>query len=279
MMNAFLRCCNPASKPFGLALAISITLLSGLMQAQTLTPVQQAIVNAARNASGASQASHTSITWNGVTKSTWQTDTYGGDGQRMRNAINRFATWRASNGLKSIPNSLVTAMQSDLLPTYTGTDSTNLVNQIIYVYDSTTVRCLCKFATPQTDEQTLAFLGIRAQCREWVDTVVIRAGGTPRAYNSAGIQAVAANFRPGMGLFFPSIPHATLITDLFRSPNGSVQFRIAEANWGTGWRNPSGMVPWLRALQNTRYFDWLGNNTCRLSGTTTTYFCQVVSFQ
>lgn len=108
---------------------------------------------------------------------------------------------------------------------------------------------------------------------------MINAGGTPRTYGT-GIQYTPANFRPGMGLFFPNIPHASIITDIFRNADGSAkQFKIAESNWGRGWSNPPGMAPWNRTLQNTRTLDWLGSNTCRVPGTTNTFACQVVSFQ
>ena len=38
------------------------------------------------------------------------------------------------------------------------------------------------------------------------------------------------------------------------------------------------MVLWQRTVQNTRYMDCLGNNTCRDSVTLKTYTCQVVNF-
>jgi hypothetical protein len=244
-------------------------------QAQSLTPVQQAIVRAARNVSGASPASQTSLYWNGRTWSTWQTDTAGGDGQRMRDAIKRFATWRNANLGKPVPASLIAAMKADVY-TYPGSYGAVLVNRIISQYDTKQALCRCSLVPPQTEDQTLAFLGVRAQCREFVDTTVIKAGGTPRAYG-VSVQTAAKNFRPGMGLFFPNIPHASIITDIYYNPNGSVTFRIAESNWGTGWTNPSGMVPWERTLQNVRTLDWLGNNTCRTGNSN--YTCQVVSFE
>jgi hypothetical protein len=258
------------------ALVITAVFCGGLMQAQTLTRVQQAIVNATRNASGPSPASHVNFIWNGAIKSGWLTDMAGGDGARIRTAINRYAAWRPTHVFQPIPSTLITAMKNDVAATYRGTDGINLVNQITYMYDLAMITSMRIVAPPQTDEQTLTFLGIRQQCKEWADMIVIKAGGTQRPYGS-GIQTSSANFRAGMGLFFPGIPHASIITDVIRNSNSSIQFRIAESNWGTGWGNPSGMIPWNRTLQNIRVLDWLGNNTCRIGSTN--YTCQVVSFE
>lgn len=253
---------------------------SGLLHAQALTPVQQAIVNASRNVSGPSPASQTTFTWNGrLWTGPWQTDIAGGDGKRMLNAIKRFAAWRISNMGKSIPSTVTNGMQSDLSPTYAGSYATQMINRITNQYDTKTAACRCPVAAPQTEDQTLPFLAIRQQCKEWVDVTVIKAGGTPRAYGT-GVQTNPTTFRAGMGLFFPKIPHASIITDISYNSNGTVRaFKVAESNWGVGWSNPGGMVPWSRTLQNVRSLDWLGNNTCRATGTTTTYACQVVSFQ
>ena len=201
----------------------------------------------------------------------------------MRTAIKRFAQWRSANQKKSVPTSLITSMKKDL-STYRDPYGTQLVNRIINQYDTKQALCRCSLATPQTDDQTLTFLGIRQQCREWVDVIVIRAGGTPRLYNTSGIQTDPKKFRAGMGLFFPSDPqHASIITEIAYNSNGSVnRFKIAESNWPSSpglWTNPPGMVPWERTLQNSRSLDWLGNNKCRVTGTTKTYACQVVSFE
>ena len=215
-----------------LVLALLAIAVQPSVQAQSLTPVQQAVVNSARNVSGAAPASQTTFTWKGKNWSTWQTDTASNDGLRMRNAIKRFAIWRSANLGKLVPSTLITAMKSDV-NTYPGSYGALLVNRIISQYDTKQALCRCSLAPPQTDDQTLTFLGIRQQCREWVDVTVIKAGGTPRAYG-VGVQSDPKKFRAGMGLFFPNIPHASIITAVIFNPNGSVkQLAIAESNWGS----------------------------------------------
>lgn len=77
----------PHPSPF----AVTMAFVASRASAQTITSDQQPIVNAARGVFWFIACLPMSLTWNGVTKSTWPTDSAGGDGQRMRNAILRFA--------------------------------------------------------------------------------------------------------------------------------------------------------------------------------------------
>jgi hypothetical protein len=53
-----------------------------------------------------------------------------------------------------------------------------------------------------------------------------------------------------MGMYWPSMPHASIITDILWSAAGQpVKAMVAEANYGVGWVNPNGEVPWSRVVE------------------------------
>lgn len=104
---------------------------------------------------------------------------------------------------------------------------------------------------PDSDDELLAFLGIRAQCKELADRVVLEGGGTRHPYsNSVGVEL--ANIRPGMYAFLGS-SHAAIVNAIQLNSSGAVtKIRLTESNWGKGWANPSGQVPWSRTIGTTR---------------------------
>ncbi|MFA7061971.1 MAG: hypothetical protein WC156_14285 [Pedobacter sp.] len=112
-------------------------------------------------------------------------------------------------------------------------------------------------ATPilqSTNVAVLGCLGIMRQCHEWADYI----GGGEAKWTITDLKAV----RPGMG-YFTTLPHAMIITDVKWEKGYPVQFRVAEANWGTGWVNPNGFVPWERKVKVGREVAYSKAGTIR----------------
>lgn len=182
----------------------------------------------------------------------WLTDCAGGDGAKMRSATNIFASWYRTISNKCAPPATPSTVRNNMFNAFSGSayDATRknmLIDQIIARYRS--LSCASPnttVATPTTDNQTLTFLQIRKQCLEWAETVGRNAGGQPRGYYAAGVTS-PANYRPGMALYKTDHSHAMIIVDIYWNATGSpTKFKVAEANWGTGWMNPLGQIPWQR---------------------------------
>ncbi|MEI7995533.1 MAG: hypothetical protein WCH01_11590 [Methylococcaceae bacterium] len=216
----------------------------------TGSAIKRAIVNSAIGAAGASPLS--------VIGSPWLTDMSGGDGVRIRNAITTFKTWvdsrtggggYASWSVKRLAASTTvrTTMATNLSPSYNSSDSSQLIEQIRLTYAGT---------VPDTDDKTLASLQIRAQCKEFADRTVALGGGTKSSYTTNGVNIKDVN--PGM-YAFKSTTHAAIITAVKWDNTGAISnIRLAESNWGTGWSNPGGQVPWLRVVTTTREIPLTG---------------------
>ncbi len=253
--------------PFGSLLVSS----PAVAASQTLTPLQQKIVNAANaDATNAafgysSGASYAVSPWGGTT--TWFTDVYGTpgtrtDGMRMRDAINRYYSWKWGNpSTRGTLDAVKKAMIVDFDgPSYDPTRKQALVDEIVRVYDlKVSSNGGLRVQPPTTDQATLGFLGIRKQCLEWANSIALAQGGSARGYGSPSV-ANAADHRPGMmfKLITATITHAAIIVEM-KTVNGVLQYRLAEANWGGGWMNPGGMIPWQRTVQNSRWVT-LGAN-------------------
>jgi hypothetical protein len=105
---------------------------------------------------------------------------------------------------------------------------------------------------PATDQETLDFLGIRKQCLEWAVTTAVAAGGEAKGYSAAAV-ADPSRYRPGMALYRADRSHSMIIVDIYWDAAGKpVKFRVAESNWGSGWQNPAGMLPWQRTVRTGR---------------------------
>lgn len=228
------------------------------------TNVQRSLVSSVTNLSG--QSSGQSVPRTDVSRGDWGVDTDGGDGQRMRSGIQIYHTWfwsRRTITRAQVRSQMVSAMGT----TYTSTQRGQIADRVMQQYDLRAARG--PFTIPANDRDTMTFLAIRKQCREWVSTKVLANAGSPRAYNT-GVVSSPANYRPGMGLY-KGTSHAMIITDIYWDRNGNpTRFRVAEANYGTGWtQNPPGMVPWLRTVGVGREIK-----------TSDSYFsgCYVVSF-
>lgn len=205
------------------------------------TRVQRAIRDAAmrsdRQSSGQSN-----------TNGSWLTDAAGGDGARMRSAINRYHAWYWLSPANRIGlDQIKIKMSGDFGGSaYDQTRRSLLVNRIVDQYNQA-VRW-GPVRLPNIDAEVLSFLGIRKQCLEWAMSTAIGAGGLPRNYHAAGVSDFKA-FRPGMGLYRIDRGHAMIIVDIRWDANGyPAEFKVVESNWGSGWQNPLGMVPWQRTI-------------------------------
>jgi hypothetical protein len=205
------------------------------------TSVQRAVRDAALRGNGQSSGQST-------TNGSWLTDTADGDGGKMRNAINRYQSWYWTNSTRRPAlDQIKTQMMADFGGSaYDQTRRSMLVNQVVDRYNAA-VR-FGPVRVPTTDNDTLSFLGIRKQCLEWAMTTAISAGGQSKNYYAVGIADPRA-FRPGMGLYKLDHSHAMIIVDIRWDGNGNpAEFKVAESNYGGGWQNPAGMVPWQRTI-------------------------------
>jgi hypothetical protein len=46
--------------------------------------------------------------------------------------------------------------------------------------------------------------------------------------------------------------HATIIIAVYWDKGQPTKLRLAESNWGTGWANPDGQIPWDRTIRIDR---------------------------
>lgn len=186
------------------------------------------------------------------TRGTWLTDCYGGDGGRMRGAIDKYDRWYRPNvksrcASVSVPSSVRNDMAASFNgSSYGSSQISALVNQIINRYNM--LACNSSVAVPTSDNATLSFLNIQKQCLEWAETIGRSAGGGARGYSAAGVSS-STSYRPGMGLYRSDKTHSALIVDIYWNADGSIgKFKVAESNWGTGWVNPGGSIPWQRRV-------------------------------
>jgi len=205
------------------------------------TSVQRAVRDTALRANGQTSGQST-------TGGSWLTDTSDGDGGRMRVAINRYSAWYGTNParrptLDQIKNQMMGDFGGSA---YDQTRKSMLVNQIVDKYNAAV-----KFGPirlPITENDTLYFLGIRKQCLEWAMSTAMSVGGQSKNYYAAGVTDPRA-FRPGMGLYKNDHSHAMIIVDIRWDANGNpAEFKVVESNYGGGWQNPGGMVPWQRTI-------------------------------
>ena len=175
------------------------------------------------------------------TDACWLTDTAGGDGEKMREAIQIYHVW--STGTQYI-NYTDTQIRDVMIIAFAGSNypvaqQESLVDRIIEEYDG---------SVPFDDDETLIYLGIQKQCLEWAMTIAIEAGGASRNYGNPGPLVDRADVRSGMGYYRLNF-HAMIIIDVYHDSEGNpTGLKVAESNWGVGWNNPSGQVPWLRNI-------------------------------
>lgn len=197
------------------------------------TAAQKRIVTSARAEAG--KASGQSSVGSGHL-----TDIAGGDGAKMRAAINIHHEWKKKPGTKTLEEIKKEMRAAFKNSAYETAQINALVDRIIEVYNPKTI--------PASDSAVLGYLGIRRQCHEWADYI----GGKGDTKPLKDIKDV----RPGMGYFIPKPnEHAMIITGVLWKDDVPVSFKVAEANWASGWANPKGAVPWKRTVQNSRTVD------------------------
>jgi hypothetical protein len=221
--------------------------VTGYQHAETTK--QKAIVAAALN--GGNRPSPQSVaTGSNVV---WRTDTDDGDGARMRSAIQDVYNYWVGSGrptlpLQSIPTNVQNTIRSRLSEKYSAVLQ-KFIEQIRLVFNGT---------VPISDNQTLTYLGIRAQCKEFADRMVQAGGGVTHNYGFTEVKRT--NIRPGMYALKNGNKHAAIIVAVNWDASGQpTQLRLAESNWcGTtgfpacAWDNPKGQVPWDRIITTTR---------------------------
>lgn len=218
--------------------------VSNWSEVRTFMPTSNpAIPTNAYNAAGNSPLS--------ISGSPWLTDMSGGDGTRFSNAITNFKNWVDSaavggyanwvkNGRQSASSATQTLMNNNLSATYNATDRGQIIERIRTNFTGT---------VPANENGIMELLGIRAQCKEFADRTVAAAGGIKRAY---GEGAAGSNIRPGMYVFKNDNSHAAIVTEVYWDTKGDAYVQLAESNWGSGWSNPIGQIPWARTVSNTR---------------------------
>ncbi len=206
------------------------------------TQVQKKIVAAANKAAGKSSGVSIASPSQG-----WLTDAADGDGDKMITGINRYINWlKNPNGVSK--TKLKQTIAADFANTnYSSSQRTKFADQITSMYGP------FKSTIKAGDyNAALAFLGVRKQCLEWAMTLAIASGGRPKNYGAAEVTD-SSRIRPGMALYTRNKSHAMIIVDVYWDAKGvPTKFKVAEANWGTGWSNPPGSVPWERIVQTKR---------------------------
>lgn len=210
------------------------------------TALENSIVNNALAARGNSPASlMTGDAARGG--ATWLTDASGGDGAAMRLSIQRYHNWPGSRDAQGRPSrqrppaATLDSMKA-ALANYNATDRTSITDRIIAVYNG---------SVPATDQATLTYLGVRAQCKEWADRTVQTSGGTSRSYATYNTRQVArlSDYTAGKGVTWNNDRHIGIVTRVNRDAIGRLlSIEVTEANWGPGFSNPSGQLPWARTV-------------------------------
>ncbi len=173
----------------------------------------------------------------------WLVDTVGGDGERMRNAIAIWHDWQQAGAPPDERAGVEARMQAAIVTgsDYGSAQAAEFIKQIEAVYTG---------SVPALDDNAiLSYLKIQQQCVEWANRIAQEAGGQYQGHASGAVST--ADARPGMG--YSNGSHYALITAIDADAEGTpTTFHLAEANWGSGWINPIGMVPWKRTASSGR---------------------------
>lgn len=211
------------------------------------TRVQQSIASAARRAhgqsSGRSEASGPGKIW-----FTDATDVPASkDGTAMRAAYNRYFAWKYRPEGLSLAQVRGRMIQDFNITVYDASRRSMLADRAIARVNER-LRYAGPYLPLRQEQETLDAYGIRKQCIEWAATIAISQGGRMKGYSASAVTD-PARFRPGMGLYRADKSHAMLIVDVYWDTSGRpTRFRVAEANWASGWANPPGQIPWQRTV-------------------------------
>jgi hypothetical protein len=193
--------------------------------------------------------------------SPWVTD-YSGDGPGMKRTATVLATWVTSKeiggydkwvklGKPVISKDKKTDIKALMLlemkryTSYNDTERASTVDRMIARYTGT---------IPAGEGEMLTFLGIRAQCKEFADRMVLQGAGKTKVYGLG--KESAGNYRPSMYAFKNDNSHSAIITEVQWDANGNPSGRIAQSNAGSGlanpfkptWKHPGGQTPWERTI-------------------------------
>ncbi len=204
--------------------------------------LENAIANAARSVHGSNApvAAPASLV-SANPAATWLTDVSGLAGAQVRAAILDYSRFMGS-ATNQPPSASVRASMVARLTSFNAVDRDAVVNRIVARYART---------VPTTDQQTLDFLGVRTQCKEFADRMVRLGGGTSATYASYLTRKVSrhSEFRRGLVAVKGTNAHAGIITAVTRDATGNITgIELTETNWGTGWNSPIGQVPWSRVI-------------------------------
>ncbi len=195
---------------------------------------------------------------------TWYTDLEDGgtgtqDGTRIRDAIQKYATWKGKSSTTRVDfDTLRGQMETAIGPIYDKSRRQLLASRIVQNWDANELRFNQRVpnvkapTVPVTDQETIDFLGIRTQCLEWVVTTGLRSGAQSISYQSTAVSSPKSH-RPGMAMFWYDAKgygaHAAIITDIkFDLQGNPTTYTVAESNYGQGWQNPGGEIPWERII-------------------------------
>lgn len=184
---------------------------------------------------------------------TWIDETAGGDGGRLRAAMQTYRIARDKGlGTAGQQTQLARNMIANLGGSDWSTDSKwSLISRIAATEETSPV--------PTTEQATLLRLGVRAQCKEFADRMVTAGGGTATSY-PAVTAAGSSDPHPGMYVFRRDYKsstgtyywgHAAVANAIRVETDGSRSARLSEANSGSGWSNPAGEIPWQRIVLHT----------------------------
>jgi hypothetical protein len=184
---------------------------------------------------------------------TWLTDTAGGDGGRIIESMKVWKDWcktpSCGPAVGAPLPATVRALMEAKLTTYSAADRAAIVSRIGAVYLPWNALPAGDLAA--RDQGVLTLLGIRAQCKEAADRIVVEAGGKPKIYSASSVTLAEA--RPGMYAFTTTNSHAANVKAILWDRAGQpLKIMLGESNWGSGWSNPQGQVPWQRVYTTTR---------------------------
>lgn len=167
------------------------------------------------------------------------------DGKLLTNAYNIYGLAPAPRalGTTTSPTALRTKMRDALYRSggWALAERDKLIDRIAATWVPTSL----------TRNGLLSVLGIRTQCKEFADRMVIAGGGTSKRYADMGTARL--DVRPGMYVVWKSNAHAAIANAVIFDGNGLPAAQLSEANWGNIWKsNPVGQVPWQRTVQHTR---------------------------
>jgi hypothetical protein len=176
----------------------------------------------------------------------------GNDNQRWINAITVLHNFKLANPNSAPTTQVKTNMKNCFLATYAiENDRVLNVNRIISKYNGT---------VPTNDNDIMSLIGIRQQCREKQSKFSFVSGGVCKGYTDSGVSDWKL-WRPGMALFYKSSStaswgslnqdrHAMTLSEIkWLNNTPTFEVKVIESNFGSGYHNPKGSIPWERTVQ------------------------------